>query len=68
MLHCGQTVEDGLDFVSAGPLAQGGTVLVSCCLAASCVLGLEALKMLVKAQETLVEGKASDAKPETSRR
>jgi hypothetical protein len=36
--------------------AQGGTVLVSLCLAFSCVFALESLKMLVKAQEVLVEG------------
>ena len=37
--------------------AQGGTVLVTACLACSCVFGLASLKMLVKAQETLVEAK-----------
>lgn len=36
--------------------AQGGTVLVSLCLAVSCVFALESLKMLVKAQDVLVEG------------
>ena len=36
--------------------AQGGTVLVSLCLAFSCVFALESLKMLVKAQEVLVDG------------
>ena len=41
--------------------AQGGTMLVSLCLAFSCVFALESLKMLVKAQEVLVEGKETRA-------
>ena len=42
--------------------ARGGTVLVTACLACSLVFGLESLRMLVKAQETLVEGKSCPAR------